>query len=104
MTSLDEDRPFTIEIKENVVYNQLQLVDFLKHAMEGSMPLMTHEEAVMLQRDLDDTQQAEEIVKQLKEQADEQMSKEAEAFGMNDTGGMGKAGAGQDPDTGKEGV
>lgn len=106
MTSLDDEKPFTLEIKENVVYNQLQLVEFLKSAMEGSMPLMTHEEAIMLQRDLDDTEQAEELSKQLKEQADEQMQKEADMFNdaTNDVGGMGKAGAGGDPDTSKEGL
>lgn len=106
MTSLDAEREFSIEIKENVVYNQLQLVEFIKSAMEGQFPLMTHKEAVMMQRDLDDEETAEEIVKELVAQADEAMEKDMQLMNdpANDAGGMGKAGAGKDPDTGKEGT
>lgn len=107
MTSIDDEPNFSIEIKENVVYNQLQLVEFIQKAMEGAFPLLTHKEGVMVMRDLDNEEQAEEIVKELEQQADEQMQKDmALMTDPNDESageGLGKAGAGQDPDTGKDG-
>lgn len=105
MNSLDDEVPFSLEIKENVVYNQLQLVSFLKEAIDAR--LITHTEAIMTQRDLDNVEDAEAIKKTIDAEADEREAKEAEMYGLNNqntdtTDGTGKAGLGQDPDTDKE--
>lgn len=102
MVSLDEELPFSLEIKENVVYNQLQLVSFLKEAMDAN--LITHVEAIMTQRDLDSVEDAEEIKKKLDKERDENDERDMKLFGEDGdtTKGIGKAGVGEDPDTDKE--
>lgn len=54
---------FSVEIKENVVYNRLQLTDFLKSNVDNKF--MTRAEAILMARDLDNLQQAEEIKAQI---------------------------------------
>lgn len=103
MKSLDEELPFSVEIKENVVYNQLQLVSFLKEAVESRF--MTQVEAIMTQRDLDNVEDAEEIMKTINEEADEREEKQMAMFNDNNDENndmIGKAGQGKDPDTDKE--
>lgn len=104
MTSINDEPEFTVEIKENVVYNQLQLVSFLKEAIDAR--LITHAEAIMTQRDLDNVEDAEEIKATIDKEADERDAKEAELFNMGNetdtTDGTGKAGLNKDPDTTKE--
>lgn len=100
MSSLDDELPFTVEIKENVVYNKLQLAEFLITNIEGR--LMTHAEAIAEQRDLDSIEEAEAIRDIINEEADERDQKEADLMNDSPGEGLGKAGSGGDPDTTKE--
>lgn len=103
MTSLKDELPFSLEIKELVVYNQLQMGDFLAAAVANRQ--MTQLEAIMTMRDLDDEEQAEEILKQINEEADARDEKDMQLMnaGQENNGeGIGKAAGGKDPDTDKE--
>lgn len=84
---------FSLEIKENVVYNQLQLIDFLNNAIQYG--LMTQEEAVMLMRDLDNVEDAEKIVAEINEKLLERQKATMEVYNQNngqDTPGQGNGG------------
>lgn len=92
---------FSIEIKENVVYNQLQLVEFLNQAIESG--LMTRIEAIMLQRDIDNKEDAEAILNEIEadQQArDEQLlSLQQQQMDIQNAGdGMGAMGNGEESD------
>ncbi len=103
MASLDAEREFKIEIKENVVYNRLQLVQFLQQAMTTDKPLMTWEDAISLFYNITDKGAIDQKVDELKKMAEDQAKKDMELMqsGMpGDGGGIGKAGPGQDPDGG----
>lgn len=71
---------FSVEIKENVIYNRLQLADFLIKKVQGR--LMTQAEAINLDRDLDNMEQAEQIVKQIN---DEYMQDQEAQMALLDT-------------------
>lgn len=106
MTDLDADPDFSVEIKENVVYNQLQLTQFLIDNVNSR--LMTQLEAIMMQRDLDNIEDAEEIMKTINAEADARDEKEMQMMNQEQEEQkspalMGKAGAGKDPDTDKDG-
>ncbi len=115
MTSINEEQDFIVEIKENVVYNQLQLVSFLDEAIATG--LMTRAEAIKTQRDLNTIEEAEEVLKLIEEDQKKQAEITAETMNQfNPEGepgqeqgqppkgnGMGKLGKGKDPDVkGKE--
>lgn len=88
---------FSIEIKENVVYNQLQLVEFLTLAVENRF--MTRTEAIMQQRDLDNQEEAEEIRDTIEKEYDEEMEKTAKMMtDANDPTSMGAMGNNGDAD------
>ncbi|MCS5736700.1 hypothetical protein [Herbiconiux daphne] len=53
----------TIQIKENVVYNQLQLVDFLNNAI--SYGLMTKLQAIMIMNDTDNEDDAKQVLEEI---------------------------------------
>lgn len=58
---LDEAREmFTIEIKENVVYNRLQLTQFLIQNVQARF--MSRLEAIMMQRNIENKEKAQEIL------------------------------------------
>ena len=92
---------FTLEIEENVIYNKLQLTDFLISNIDNR--LMTRAEAIAMARDLDDIQEAELIVKKINEEYDKEekdnLSRETEALqNIGKKGGLGNLGNGKDAD------
>lgn len=102
-TDVDGEREFSIELKELVVYNQLQMADFLNNSIQYG--LMTRKEAIMTQRDLDDPEVAETIIKEIDKDREAEQERDIQyttALTEASSDNMGKAGMGQDPDTDKE--
>lgn len=102
-TDIDGEREFSIELKELVVYNQLQMADFLNNSIQYG--LMTRKEAIMTQRDLDDPEVAETIIKEIDKDREAEQERDIQyttALTEASSDNMGKAGMGQDPDTDKE--
>lgn len=70
----------TIQIRENVVYNQMQLVEFLNSAKQYG--LMTNLEAIMLMRDIDNEADAEIILSEIEKDQEKAMQQMVEQQGQ----------------------
>ncbi len=84
MPSIEAPRPYSIEIKENVIYNQLQLADFLIIARDGG--LMTELQAIKKFHNIDSDEEAKIILNDIEadqKKRDERLMAQA-AAGMSD--------------------
>lgn len=97
-SSLEEaEEKFTIEIKETTIYNKLQLSSFLIEMINGR--LMSRVEAIMIQRDIDNKTEAEEILKAIdKEMEDDLQIQQIQMEAQGQANGMGEYGNGGDTD------
>ncbi len=83
MPSIEAPRPYSIEIKENVIYNQLQLADFLIIARDGG--LMTELQAIKKFHNIDSDEEAKIILNDIEadqKKRDERLMAQA-AAGMS---------------------
>lgn len=96
MTSLDEDDKFSVEINENVVYNRLQLIEFMNSGIAAG--LFSRVEAIAIMRDLDDLEQAEKIKTLIDKEAENDTFRamEQEMTLQGNGGGIGKMRSGSD--------
>lgn len=93
---------FTLDIKETVVYNRLQMAEFLNNSIQYG--LMTKLEAIMMNRGIDDKQEAQQILDQIEKEQQEQQEKDIEMMnaagqqaGEQSSPLIGNAGPGKDP-------
>lgn len=70
----------TIQIKENIVYNQMQLVDFLNNAI--TYGLMTKLQAIMIMNDIDNEDDAQVILDDIQKEQEEQAQQLIEQQGQ----------------------
>lgn len=86
---------FSLEIRENLVYNEMQLIEFVNQAVATG--LMAREEAIMRMRNLDNIEQAKEIKANIDKERESDMQVIQEQYPSGDDK-LGALGQGKDPE------